>query len=694
MATTSRKGTKRRWILIVGLVLAVVVSFGALAAHEWLQSQARERLALVADQKLLSQRVATAALEAIAGNAVGFDDLERLSLDFDASLAQVRDGGAGLQRIPPAHLADLDTVVSLWGDTRADIQRVLAGRNAVDDIRERSAAIRATSPELSRLSDEVVRRMALIGAPNDQVYIASRQLMLIQRIEFSLVEVLSGGALAATAIDRFRRDTVLFGRVLDGLREGFAPLNVQKVEDAETQQLLSEVATLFVAFAQSVEGVLELSTQVFAINDAGRSIEQRSAPLFGAIVKLEEGLLKALAQLRMLLLVAFFAAAIALVLLVTIGVQAYRETRRSLDETERQNDRNQQAILRLLDEVMNLAEGDLTVNATVSEDFTGAIADSLNYAIASLRDLVATINGVADELGSVARRSQREILALSVRSEKQAQSILQANTSIGQVSDTAERVASDATESAQVARRSVDTAAKGAKTVRSTIDGMNTIREQIQETAKRIKRLGESSQEIGDIIGLINDVAEQTNVLALNAAIQASAAGEAGRGFAVVADEVQRLAERSAAATRQVESLVKAIQADTSEAIHSMERSTSNVVAGAEQAQAAGEALQEIETESRGLAERVDRIATQASSQAKLAREVSGAMEVIRAITLETTRATRTSAQTIGDLVQLSRDLNQSVSGFRLPDDANRLAAGDVSTVDSDHPEKPVARGL
>jgi len=268
----------------------------------------------------------------------------------------------------------------------------------------------------------------------------------------------------------------------------------------------------------------------------------------------------------------------------------------------------------------SLADGDLTVQATVTEDITGAIADSVNYAVEALRKLVATINHSALQVDASARQTQSLGAQLGKASAIQAKQITSATESIAAMAASTEEVSGNAERAADVARHSVDVAHKGGEAVRRTIDGMNTIRETIQETSKRIKRLGESSQEIGNIVELISDLAEQTNILALNASIQASMAGEAGRGFAVVADEVQRLAERAATATKQIDVLVRTIQTDTNEAVVSMERSTTDVVGGALLAENAGAALQEIEQVSNQIASLVQNISSSSRSQSTAAQ--------------------------------------------------------------------------
>jgi twitching motility protein PilJ len=354
--------------------------------------------------------------------------------------------------------------------------------------------------------------------------------------------------------------------------------------------------------------------------------------------------------------------------LLVVSLWRGEEARQRATEHSRQNERNQQAILRLLDELGSLADGDLTVQASVTEDITGAIADSINYAIEALRDLVTTINQSAIKLDAAAKQTQATATHMADASETQLKQASDATESIARMAVSIEAVSGDAERAADVARHSVDVAHKGGAAVRRTIEGMNAIRETIQDTSKRIKRLGESSQEIGNIIELINDIAEQTNILALNASIQASMAGEAGRGFAVVADEVQRLSERAANATRQIEVLVKTIQSDTNEAVTSMERSTTDVVGGALLAENAGAALDEIESVSNQIANLVQNISRTARDQATAATDITRNMNVLREVSVQTAEATGATSASIGKLADLATQLRNSVAGFRLPE--------------------------
>ena len=343
------------------------------------------------------------------------------------------------------------------------------------------------------------------------------------------------------------------------------------------------------------------------------------------------------------------------------------KVRHQLAAVDEQNRRNQQAILLLLDEMTNLAEGDLTVHTTVTEDITGAIADSVNFSIDALRNLVNTINNTSRQVASAAEVTQESTQNLTESSQKQSREIANVTSAVAEMAKSIEQVSEHAKSSANVAQQSVNIAHVGAQAVSRTIDGMDTIREQIQETSKRIKRLGESSQEIGDIVGLIDEIADQTNILALNAAIQASTAGEAGRGFAVVADEVQRLAERAGTATKQIEALVKTIQSDTNEAVISMEQSTTNVVSGAKLAVNAGEALTEIESVSDNLAALIQNITDATDKQTAAASNVTQTMNVIQDITMQTSESASNTASWVGKLTTLAQELKRSVAGFKLP---------------------------
>jgi twitching motility protein PilJ len=670
--STKGSGAKSLVVLIALLVVSLLITISAFVYTQIQSGYDQQYIAKAADQRLLSQRMATYSIEAAAGDSESFLQLRELRDRFARLLTDLREGdpAAGLPAVPAdeALQAPLAAVEENWGKFSEHVVTIVEGQQAIVDVSEYVGIVNEFIPQLLAYSDEVVSSLVEAGASRQQIYIATRQLMLTQRIENNLNRVLAGGEGAATAADRFGRDAALFGRVLEGMIRGYPALQIERVTDPTARDKLREVAMLFSSVSEHVGSILESSPQLFEIKYSAGQVEDLSGGLLDQTTALEEAFAAHNARLDQINLVGAAFGLLTLVLLVVLGWQLYQDTKRRLAQQTEQNRRNQRAILRLLDEMTNLAEGDLTVHATVTEDITGAIADSVNYAIDALRSLVTTINQTSVQVAAAAEKTQSTALRLADASNHQAREIASASGAVTDMADSIEQVSKNAQTSSEVAEKSVQIAAKGAATVSRTIDGMETIREQIQETSKRIKRLGESSQEIGDIVGLINDIADQTNILALNAAIQASSAGEAGRGFAVVADEVQRLAERSANATKQIEALVKTIQADTNEAVISMEQSTSNVVSGARLAEDAGEALSEIEAVSNQLAGLIQTISQAAGQQAVAASNISNTMNVIQEITMQTSEGTNETATSIGNLTDLANELRKSVAGFKLPE--------------------------
>ena len=449
--------------------------------------------------------------------------------------------------------------------------------------------------------------------------------------------------------------------------KGDAGMNITAVRHAKVLKLLKNIGAPFQVVRNSADKIIDASPELFQVREAADKISTDSGQLLAQTSQLTEHFQVLPQQRQIAPYMGYICGVLALAIIGLLGVIIFRDTRKHLVKQSDTNERNQTAILRLLDEIADLADGDLTTSATVTEDFTGAIADSINFAIDQLRNLVVSINESSVLVSDAARETQSTATALSEASANQAREITDATSEINSISQTIGKVSGDADESAKVAERSVVIANKGASAVQNTIHGMDKIREQIQKTSKQIKRLGESSQEIGDIVSLIDDIADQTNILSLNAAIQASMAGDAGRGFAVVADEVQRLAERSSAATKQIEVLVKTIQADTNEAVISMEQTTAEVVQGARLAQDAGVALGEIEEVSNDLAKLIQEIAVAGKQQSESAQRVSQTMNVIQEITTQTSSGTMATATSIGDLADMAQEMRNSVAGFTLP---------------------------
>ena len=666
-------GKLNAWVagMFVVLIVAIVLLFANFAYLGTQTNYDNQYQGQATELRILSQQLAKSASEAATGKAEAFKDLRQARAEFERRLNILRSGDpqTGLPASPAILRPRLDTLESQWEAQRKQVDTMLGSEQTVLSLHQLSGALADTIPQLQVENEEIVDILIERGAPASQVVVAQRQALLAERILGAINKILTGDEAAVQAADSFGRDASLFGRVLKAMREGNASMGIAKITDPEAVGRLNEANKLFEFVSGNVDEILATSPELLQIRSAVGLIYRGSQALLGSASDLSAGY-ASLAQSRKINTVgSYLLVFIALGAILCIGYILVRDTRRRLAETDEKNQRNQTAILRLLDEIADLADGDLTVQATVTEDFTGAIADSINYSIDQLRELVETINQTAVQVAAAAQESQDTATVLAEASEHQAQEIAGASAAINEMAVSIDQVSTNASESSAVAERSVAIANKGNQVVHNTIIGMDSIREQIQDTAKRIKRLGESSQEIGDIVGLINDIADQTNILALNAAIQASMAGDAGRGFAVVADEVQRLAERSSGATKQIEALVKAIQTDTNEAVISMEQTTSEVVRGAALAQDAGVALEEIEKVSQSLAGLIQNISNAARQQSSSASHISSTMNVIQEITSQTSAGTTATARSIGELAKLASEMRRSVSGFNLPNE-------------------------
>lgn len=673
-ATSIGSGNRIIPVLTVLVLIAVVAAIVAFIFVSRLESHAEQYLQRVAEQQVLAQKVAKHALQASVGGKSAF---ERLGDDRDRFITlldqlKIGDPAIGLPAAPPQVETELREVDDQWLALRALVDEILLNQSAILSVREFSDVITAEMPNLQKASEEVAKALVAGGADRQQVFLATRQLLLAQRLDDNVSRMLVDGVKSRGVIDQAIRDTAQFGRVLNGMLTGDSALGLKRIESADAK--LAQAAKTFRSISDHVAEIAELAPNVVPALAATGDLAPSSDALDQAIATLSDALdpEKSLARLGPIVLgpaVVIVLGLVAAALLLFLGFALLREARQRAQQADQQNLRNQAAIRRLLDEMVDLSDGDLTIEATVTEDITGAIADSVNQAVEEMRSLVTTINETSVRVSASAQETRGTALRLEEASDHQRNQIENASETVKSMSEAMAQMAEEAGKSAAIAQESVDIAAAGGGTVRKTIAGMDGIREQIQETAKRIKRLGESSQEIGNIVELIEDIADQTNILALNAAMQAAMAGESGRGFAVVADEVQRLAERSANATKQIDALVKTIQADTNEAVSSMETSTTGVVNGAKLAEDAGEALQRIEQVSQDIASATEAIAGQLQAQSKEVGSIDGTMSVIQQITSQTSEGTEQTTQSIETLAQMAEQLRQTVARFKLPDD-------------------------
>lgn len=650
----SREASVRTPVFLPALLVLVVLCLAGAAVLTWFAPATPPPVA-TEEPAYLVQQIPLEAQNALRGEASAFDSLA-------ASVARLNALRAGL---PDAALA----ADPAWSQLSDGAGKVAASRDTVQIIQSSNQEARALAPKLLSDLGDLASAVGAQKLDGMNRYL-ERFESTVQRVLQDLNGLGSGVSDAAPTTQRLADSLEFLGQVTRGLSGEESGLSLARVTGAEAEQRLKALVQRNQAFAAGVRRAISAAEPLAKAQAAARGLPPLAGALSARLGSPAPPAVRQVAGYKTWILLLLGVAAVLLAALMGLFLKSLN-ARRDTELRVRENERNQEAILRLLDELSSLADGDLTVQATVTEDITGAIADSINYAIDALRELVTTINDSAIQLEGATKQTQAAAAHMAKASGAQSRQINSASESMQDMAASIEEVSGNSERCSDVARHSVDVAHKGGDAVRRTIDGMNAIRETIQETSKRIKRLGESSQEIGNIVELINDIAEQTNILALNASIQASMAGEAGRGFAVVADEVQRLAERAANATKQIEVLVRTIQTDTNEAVVSMERSTTDVVGGALLAENAGAALEEIEQVSNQIASLVQNISASARQQAVASGNISKNMQVVREISSQTAEGSTATSTSIAKLAALSAQLRKSVAGFRLPDQSN-----------------------
>ncbi len=639
--------------LIVALLLAAGFTvYGTIQLNNRAAYEAR-----AGELKVLSQRLPLAAQQSVLGNADAFKKLAEGKTAFENTLDSLVKGDDDVPATSGSAKAALDTIQAQWDKINPQVALILAQQKTLVSLNQSVKRINALSLDLQEVSEQLANQLADGGVGVREVSRANRLVMLSQRLPKNANLLLSSDLLDPAVVLQLEKDTTLFRDTVQSLMEGVAGRSESSL------MTLEDLGANMADMVEVVGTVLANTQPLLKSKLAANALFNNSDTLLADTDRLA-GDYRTASGTGYLLAAVFGLLAVAS--LVLLGLVNINETKSRARKSEEENSRNQEAILRLMDELGELAEGNLTINASVTEDITGAVADSINYTVEELRSLVRGINNAALHMDQAAGEAGQVSDSLQQASRRQANEIETTSAAIVRLAQSVQQVSGNAAESARVAEQSLAAAEKGQQAVTNAITGMNGLREQIQETSKRIKRLGESSQEIGEIVELISDITEQTNVLALNAAIQAASAGEAGRGFSVVAEEVQRLAERSADATKQIAAIVKTIQSDTQDTVAAMEISTQGVVEGAKLSDAAGQTLAEIGDVSKTLAGLIADISAATQNQAESTALVAETMQDIKAISAQTFSGTQQTAESIGGMKQLAQDLKNSVAGFKL----------------------------
>ncbi|HQV89211.1 MAG TPA: methyl-accepting chemotaxis protein, partial [Nitrosomonas sp.] len=627
---------------------------------------------LISRMQMHHLHLSRVAQQALMGNASAFTQLQDSQRQLNQYIDLLSQGG-GYRNLKIAPLSDLALSLSLdayhshWQHEQKQINVILNHQDSLIKLGNNIRAISITQSQLIKFIDELIHHMQQIGNLSHEIRGMEALKSHVRNITRNVNTILPNEFLMAEIAKQLAQDYAQIAAITQNLIQGNNALISVANKNETIQDLLSHVHALLRKFDDHMNMIQKEISAVLPSKLAIHEIANKNEAILSMTSELDDEIQEHGLYVDSIInaLIYILGAGVALTL-IFFAKLLQQSSRNQALASKHEVDKTQKAIHKLLSDMRKIADGDLTVRTNVTHPTTGAIADAINYTIEELHTLVEQVNQATALVVKSSDQAQYVSSGLLNAAQQQSFRIEETTLAVVGMMESITEISDLATESARVAKQSLMTAEKGTTAVRESIAGMNEIRTHIQDTSKRIKRLGESSQEIGEIVALITDITDQTNVLALNVALQATAAGEAGHGFTVIAQEVQRLAERSAEASKQISELIVTIQGDTQDAIEAMERSTLGVAKGTKRSDAAGRALEEIEEVSKQLAQLVANIFDITHTQTQTANTVVANMEEILHITRQNTQGTLQTTASIRQITGFASELKASVSNFKV----------------------------
>ena len=656
--------------VILMLLMLLLLTLFAISAQQTRHNTTR--LELISRIQTHHLQLSKAAQQALMGNATAFTQLQDSQHQLNHYISLLSQGG--LHRnyttspIPDHSMSvNLDAYHKDWQLEEKKINLILSHKESLVKLGNHIREVSITHSQLARLTGALISRMAEIGNLSHEMRTVETLRTYARNITTSVNTILPNEFPIAEITEQLARDHAQISAVTQALNQGHHGFGFIANKDEAIQDLLSHIHSLLRKFDDHIRVIQKEASVAMTTKFAVHEIADKSEAMLDRTKELDHEIQAQDTHFTSLFNTLINTLVAGLALTFFFFARSLRRNSRSQElASQNEIEKAQKAILILLDDMKKISDGNLTVRTDVTNPMTGAIADAINSTIEELHSLVEQVNQASVLVVRASHQAQHVSSGLLTAAQQQSSKIEETTIAILGMSESISEISDAATESAKVAKQSLAAAEKGTLAVRESIAGMNEIRTHIQDTSKRIKRLGESSQEIGEIVALITDITDQTNVLALNAALQATAAGETGHGFTVIAQEVQRLAERSAEASKQICELIVTIQGDTQDAIAAMERSTLGVAKGAKRSDAAGRALEEIEGVSKQLAQLVTNIFDITNTQTQAANKVVANMEDILHVTRQTTEGTLQATLSVKQITGFASELKASVSNFKV----------------------------